>query len=70
MFADVSGSGAHGDGRNGTFLNSGGCSVACVWVGYCAYRGKKYKGRRAIVAVWCKSTSEGSLFFEFSLWLF
>ena len=31
MFADVSGSGVHGDDWNGTFLNSGGC-------GWCSER--------------------------------
>lgn len=41
---DVSSPCVHGDGRDGAFLNSGGCSVAGARVGCCTCRGKNLQG--------------------------
>ena len=42
---------AYDDGRNGAFLNSGGCLVAGARVECCICREKSYRGCLAIVAV-------------------
>ena len=69
VFADVSGSGAHGDGRNSTFLNSGGCSVAGAQVGCCARRGKTAEGVGRLLPFIAR-VADVALFFGFLPWLF
>ena len=64
VFADVSGSGVRGGGRNSTFLNSGGCCGCAQRLGI-VFVGIVKGGHLPAFAVFTRRSLEGALFFGF-----